>query len=59
MIYWEGVKFPARETDCTARGIKEAVEIRNTGANFINRDGGHNQLPLLYSQVAGETMIDR
>ena len=31
-IYWEGVKFPARDTDWPARGMKEAIEIRKTGA---------------------------
>ena len=39
-IDWEGVKLPARDTDLTARGVKEAVKIRKTGANAMNRDGG-------------------
>ena len=43
-IDWEGVKFPARDTDWTARGVKEAVEIRRTGAHAMTRDRGHNQL---------------
>ena len=50
-IDWEGVKFPARDTDWTARWVKEAVEIRKTGAHTMNRDRGHNHLPSLYSKL--------
>ena len=39
-IDWECLKFPVRDTDWTARGVKEAVEIRKTGAHTMNRDGG-------------------
>ena len=39
-IDWEGVKFLARDTDWTARGVKDAVEIRKTGAHAMNRDTG-------------------
>ena len=46
-IDWEGVKFPTRDTDWTARGVKEAVEIRTTGHHTMNRDRGHHQLPSL------------
>ena len=42
-INWEGVKFPARDTDWTAREVKDAVEIRNPQ--------GHHQLPSLYSKL--------
>ena len=47
------VKFPTRDTDWTARGVKNAVEIRKTGAHAMNRDGGGggHQLPLLYSKL--------
>ena len=55
-IDWEGVKFPARDTDWTARGVKEAVEIRNPGANAMNRDRGHHQLPSLYSKLQVKRM---
>ena len=40
IIDWEGVKFPARDTDWTARGVKEAVKIRKIGAHAMNKDGG-------------------
>ena len=50
-IDWEGVRFVTRDSDWTTRGVKEAVEIRKTGANAINRNGGHNQLPLLHSKL--------
>ena len=32
-IDWESMKFPARDTEWTAIGVKEAVEIRKTGAH--------------------------
>ena len=48
-IDWEGVKFPARDTDWIARRVNEAVEIRKTEAHAINRDRGttnyHNCTP--------------
>ena len=50
-IDWEGVKFPSRETDWIARGVKEVVEIRKTGAHPINRDGWHHQLLSFYSKL--------
>ena len=50
-IDWEGVMFQARDTDWTARVVKEAVEIRKTEAHSLNRDGGHHQLPSLYSNL--------
>ena len=53
---WEGVKFPARDTDWTARGVMEAVEIRKRGAHSMNRDGGHHQLPSLYSMLLVKKM---
>ena len=46
---WEGLTFPARDTDWTARGAEEAVEIRKTRAHFTNRDGVCHQLPSLSS----------
>ena len=50
-IDWVGVKFPARDTDWTARLVKKAVEIRKTGTHVMNRDVGHHQLPSLYSKL--------
>ena len=50
-IDWECVKFPARDSDWTAKGVKEAVKIRKTGAHAMNRDGGCHQLPLLNSKL--------
>ena len=50
-IDWKAVKFPARDTDWTARGVKEAVKIRKTRAHSINRDGGCQQLPTLSSKL--------
>ena len=45
IINLEGVKFPARDTHwLTAKGVKEAVEIRKTGAHSMNRDEECNQL---------------
>ena len=44
-------RFTARDTDWTARGLKEAVDIRKTGAHSMNRNGGHDQLPELYSKL--------
>ena len=41
-IDWEGVKFPTRNACWTARGVKEAVEIRKIGSHVMNRDGGCN-----------------
>ena len=55
-IDWECVKFPARDTDCTARGVKEAVKIRKAGAHAMNRDGGCHQLPSLYSKLLAKKM---
>ena len=40
-IDWEDVLFPAGVSDWNlAIGVKEAVEIRKTGAHVMNRDGG-------------------
>ena len=50
-IDWEGATFPARDMDWTARGVKEAVEVRKIGAHAMNRDVGHHQLPSLYSKL--------
>ena len=36
-IDWEGVNFPLRDTDWTARGV---VKFRKTGAHNINWDRG-------------------
>ena len=56
-IDWQGVKFPARDTGWTARGVKEAVEIRKTGTHAMNRDGGRHQLPSLYSKFLVKTTL--
>ena len=48
-IDWDGVTFPTRDTDWIGRGMKEAVNIRKTQAQAMNRDVGHHQLPMLYS----------
>ena len=48
-IDWEGLTFPVRDTDWSARVVTKAVEIRKTGAHSMNRDVGHNQLPEIYS----------
>ena len=37
--------------DWTTRGVKAAVKIRKSGAHAMNRDGGHHQLPSLYSTL--------
>ena len=50
----EGVKFLARYTDWTVRGVKEAVEIRKIGAHAMNRDGGVSPTSIIVLQVAGE-----
>ena len=50
-IDWEGATSLARDTDWTARAVKEAVEIRKTGAHAMNRDGGFNQLTSLSSKL--------
>ena len=50
------MKFPVRDTDWTSRGVKEAVEIRKTGPHAMNRDGGCNQLPSLYSKLLVKEM---
>ena len=55
-IEWESVTFPTRDTAWTARGVKEAVEIRKTVAQVMNRDGGCHQLPLLYSMLLVKMM---
>ena len=47
----ECVKFTMRDTDWTARVVKEAVKIRKTGAHAMNCDGGCHQLPSLYSKL--------
>ena len=47
---WEGVKYPATDTNWTASGV-EAVDIRKTGGHSMNRDGGHHHLPSLYSKL--------
>ena len=39
-IDWEGVNFLVRDTNWTARGAKEAIKIRKTGAHAMNRDVG-------------------
>ena len=56
-IDWEGVMFPARDTDWTARGVEEAVKIRQIGSHATNRDEGHHQLPLLYSKLLVKKML--
>ena len=50
-IDWEGVKFPARDTDWTARAVKEAVEIRKRAA--------HHQLPSLYSKLIVKLLVKK
>ena len=51
IIDWKGVKFLMRDTDLTARGVKEADDIRKTGAHSMNRDERCHQLPMLYSKL--------
>ena len=56
-IDWEGVKFPNRDTDWMARGVKEAVEIRNAGKATRHEQGwGCHQLPSLYSKLLVQKM---
>ena len=54
-IDWDKVKFPARDSDWTTRGVKESVEINKIGAHAMNRDGGRHQLPSLYSKLLCDT----
>ena len=54
---WEGVKFQIGDTDWTARGVTEAVEIRKTGAHAMNRNGGHHQLQSLYFKLLVKMML--
>ena len=56
IINWEDVKFPMRDTDSTAIGVKESVKIRQTGAHTMNRDVGYHQLPTLYSNLLVKKM---
>ena len=48
-INWKGVMFHARDTDWTATGVKEGVEIRKTGVLAMNRDGGASNYHLYTS----------
>ena len=48
-ITWEGVNLPMSESHWKIRGIKEAVQIRKTGPLAMNQDGGHHQLPDVYT----------
>ena len=48
-IDWEGVKLPMSESHWKIRGVKEAVQICNMGPHTINQNGGHHQLPDVYT----------
>ena len=48
-ITWEGIKLPVSESHWKIRGFKEAVQIRKAGPLAMNQDGGHHQLPDVYT----------
>ena len=50
-IDFEGVKLPTRETDRTAREVRESVKIIKTGSHAMNRDGGHHHQQSLYFKL--------
>ena len=57
IIYWEGMKFHARDSDWTARRVKEAVGIRKTGAHTMERETGAPLTTIIVLQVAVEEVI--
>ena len=50
-VDWEKTKLPAKESDWTRRGIREAILIKKAGTNVMNRDGGRHLLPEVYSDL--------
>ena len=50
-IDWDKVSFPMKETQWKIRGIKEAIQIKKTGPDSLNGDGGRHQLPDVYSKL--------
>ena len=50
-IDWDKVTLPMKETDWHVHGIKEAIQIRKSGKDSLNRDGGRHQLSSLYNHL--------
>ena len=50
-IDWEGVKFHARDTDWTARGVKEVDEMRK-GSPHHEQRWGASPITIVALQVA-------
>ena len=50
-IDWAGVKLPMSESHWKIKGIKEAMQMCKTGPHTMNRDGGRNQLPDVYTRL--------
>ena len=50
-IDWDNVRLPFKESDWRIRGIKEAILIRKSEPNSLNRDGGRHQLPDCYNRL--------
>ena len=47
----KGVKLPMSESQRKISGIKEAAQIRKMGPHTMNWDGGHRQLPDVYTRL--------
>ena len=54
-VDWEGVKLPMSESHWRIRGIKEAVQFCKMGPHTMNQDGGHHQLPDVYTHLVMAT----
>ena len=54
VIDWEGTRLVARESQDSARRIREAIWIKRT-PNNMNRDGGAYQLSDIYDAVIAKT----
>ena len=54
MIDWKGMRLVARESQDSARRIREAIWINRT-PNNMNRDGGAYQLSDIYDAVIAKT----
>ena len=50
-IDWRKLQLPMKMATWSTHGIKVAITNRKTGPHFVNRDGGHHQLPNIYSKL--------
>ena len=51
MIAWDKVSLPSKDVNWKACGVREAIAIRRSGGEALNRDGGRHRLPNVYDDL--------